>query len=173
MDVFFFVVFLVQYNNQEINKFMDNSFYLLGVLYFAVSIYNFLSHDCNKCLNLSSDESDLKDEFKKKEEGAFKKYYPRQMVGVLFFVWTCIGSFGGFPEEKFFMLNLIVSVSYFIVLCIVLIYMVITTSNETKDTYGLKKGDETCQKPFKLTEIVYFSEIILIGTILTIHYFIL
>ena len=150
---------------------MDNSFYLLGLLYFAVSIYNFLSHDPNKCLSLSYTTYDLKDKFKKKEEGVFKKYYPRQMVGLMFFVWTCIGSFGGFPEEKFFMLNFIVSISYFIVLFIVVLYMAVTTHKKSKHTHDLSKDEEICKKPFKLTEIVYFLEIILVGTILTIHYF--
>jgi hypothetical protein len=154
---------------------MDYFFYELGILYFAVSIYNFLHYDYNRCfvLGLNSNTSDLTGKLEKKEEGVFKKHYPRKVVGFMFFVWTYIGCVGGFPEGKFFILNLIVSVSYFAVVCVFVFYIALRTYKAKINACDFIEQQKDIKNPIKLTKIVYFLEIILVGAILTIHYFIL
>ena len=155
---------------------MDYFFYELGILYFAVSIYNFLYYDYNRYFGLSSASNapDLTDKLEKKErEGSFKKYYPRQVVGFMFFVWTYIGCVGGFPEEFFFKLNLIVSISYFIVVCVLVFYIAFKAFKARRNTCDFVEGKKHSKQPVKLTKIIYFLEIILIGKILIIHYFII
>jgi uncharacterized protein YacL len=157
---------------------MDNLFYLFGILYFVVSTYNFFTYDHFRDVSVDVDTniSDLVEETEEKEQEnqakTIKKYYPRYLLGLMFFIWTYIGCFGNFPEKSFFIYNLIILSIYTLILIFLgfsLAYKAYRTI-ENKFDFPIK---EKCKKKYiPLTKIVYFSEMIIVGLIITIHYLI-
>jgi hypothetical protein len=158
---------------------MDNLFYLFGILYFVVSVYNFFAYDHKRDVSVDADTniSDLVEETEIKQEQnqekSIKKYYPRHLLGFMFFVWTYIGCVGNFPEKEIFIYNMSLLLLYGLIL-IAMGFSLALKTFRTLETNSDFPKKENCQKThIPLSKIVYFLEIILVGTILIIHYFLL
>ncbi len=153
---------------------MDGFFYLFGILYFISSIYNFFSYDHKRDVGVDVDTnlSDLIEESEKKKENNSQKYYPRQMMAFLFLIWTYIGYFGDFPEKYLFLFNLIVLISNILILLSMGFMLAFKAHNilESHSCFPHKEKSKKIEIP--LTKIVYFLEIVIVGSILIIHYFI-
>lgn len=158
---------------------MDNLFYLFGILYFVVSTYNFFTYDHNRDVSVDIDTniSDLIEETEEKkqenQEETIKKYYPRYLLGFMFFIWTYIGSFGNFPEKPFFIYNLIILISYTLILIFLGFSLAYKTYRTIENNLDFPNKEKCKKKYIPLTKIIYFSEMIIVGLIITIHYFIL
>lgn len=158
---------------------MDNLFYLFGILYFIVSTYNFFTYDHNRDVSVDVDTniSDLVEETEEiqqeTQEETIKKYYPRYLLGIMFFIWTYIGCFGNFPEKTFFMFNLIVLALYSLILIVMGFSLAFKTYRIVENNLDFVEKEKCEKKYIPLTKIVYFLEIIIVGSILVIHYFLL
>ena len=156
---------------------MDKIFYLIGVLYFVFSFYNFFSYNDKKDVSVDSDTdfskiSSMYAELEKnKRENLIKRYLIR-VSNVLFFVWTYIGCIGNFPEKKLFLFNLSVLVLYVTIL--IFMGVILAVNMFKKIDYDRHTPEEIKEKKHTIqpTKIVYFLEMIIVGTIVIIHYFI-
>ena len=158
---------------------MDNLFYLFGILYFVVSTYNFFTYNHNRDVSVDVDTniSDLVDETEEIQQETqaetIKKYYPRYLLGLMFFIWTYIGSFGNFPEKTFFIYNLIILISYTLILIAMGFSLAFKTYRTIENNLEFVEKEKCEKKYIPLTKIIYFLEMVVVGTIITIHYFIL
>lgn len=154
---------------------MDNIFYFLGILYFITSAYNFFSYDHNRdvSINTNTNISELNEESEKYKCKNPEKYYPRQLIGFLFFIWTYIGCVGGFPEKKFFILNFLVLILNALVLISMGILLAFKAFNKITNRCDFTNENKSEKTAIPLTKGVYFLEMLIVGTICTIHYFIL
>jgi hypothetical protein len=158
---------------------MDNLFYLFGILYFVVSTYNFFTYDHNRDVSVDVDTniSDLLEETEEKQQEnqaeIIKKYYPRYLLGFMFFIWTYIGSFGNFPEKMFFVYNLIVLISYTLILIAMGFSLAFKTYKTIENNLEFVEKEKCEKKYIPLTKIIYFLEMVIVGSIITIHYLIL
>jgi hypothetical protein len=161
---------------------MDNIFYLLGIFYFIVSVYNFLSYNKKTQVTISSES-----EFSKIKENENvkkpQKNFPRVFLAYFFFFWTYAGCVGDFPEKKILAINLTIQIIYILFLIFTTITVFINgfkafkreqlleeyleEEDEEEDEY-----DETIRVNVPITKIVYFFEMLIIGFVLIIHYFI-
>jgi hypothetical protein len=100
----------------------------------------------------------------------YTKYYPRQLLGILFFIWTYIGYVSDLPEKHFFLINLIVLGIYLFILIFssfsIIINFIISKSPRTI----VHNKEYRKQKKIPLAKIVYFFEIILSQAIITNHF---
>jgi hypothetical protein len=158
---------------------MDNLFYFFGILYFIVSTYNFFTYNHNRDVSVDVDTniSDLVEETEKiqqeTKQKSIEKYYPRHLLGFMFFIWTYIGCIGNFPEKQIFIYNMTLLVLYGLIL-IVMGFSLALKTYKTLETNSDFPQKEKCQKKhIPLSKIVYFLEMILVGIIVTIHYIIL
>jgi hypothetical protein len=156
---------------------MDNIFYLTGVLYFVFSVYNFFAYNDKKYVSIDSDTefskiSDMYEELEKNKRKNIIKRYLIRIANVLFFVWTYIGCIGNFPEKQLFLFNLSVLILYITVL--IFMGVILAVNMFKKIDYDRYPPDEIKEKKIKIlpTKIVYFLEMIIVGTIVIIHYFI-
>jgi len=158
---------------------MDNLFYLFGILYFVFSTYNFFTYDHNRDVSVDVDTNitDLVEETEKIQQEtkgkSIKKYYPRHLLGLMFFIWTYIGSFGNFPEKTFFIYNLIILISYTLILIAMGFSLAFKTYRTIENNLEFVEKEKCEKKYIPLTKIIYFSEMVIVGTILIIHYIIL
>lgn len=154
---------------------MNNLFYLFGILYFITSVYNFFSYDHKRDVGVDIDTnlSDLVEETEKKQESTSQKYYPRQMVGFLFFIWTCVGYLGDFPEKTLFLYNLILLALNFFILILMGFMLAVKAHNILEHNWSFPHKEKSEKIEIPLTKIVYLLEIIIVGSILVIHYFLL
>ena len=158
---------------------MDNLFYLFGILYFVFSTYNFFTYDHNRDVSVDVDTNitDLVEETEKIQQEtkgkSIKKYYPRYLLGLMFFLWTYIGSFGNFPEKIFFIYNLIVLITYTLILIVMGFSLAFKTYRTIENNLEFVEKEKCEKKYIPLTKIIYFLEMVVVGTIITIHYFIL
>jgi hypothetical protein len=158
---------------------MDNLFYLFGILYFVVSTYNFFTYNHNRDVSVDVDTniSDLVDETEEIQQETqaetIKKYYPRYLLGFMFFIWTYIGSFGNFPEKPFFIYNLIILVTYALILIAMGFSLAFKTYRTIENNIEFVEKEKSEKKYIPLTKIIYFLEMNVVGSILIIHYFLL
>ena len=158
---------------------MNDLFYLFGILYFIVSFYNFFTYNHNRDVSVDVDTniSDLVEETQEKEQEnqakTIKKYYPRYLLGLMFFIWTYIGCFGNFPEKSFFIYNLIILSTYTLILIFLGFSLAYKSYRTIENNFDFPVKENKEKKYIPLTKIVYFSETIIVGLIITIHYFIL
>ena len=163
---------------------MDNIFYLLGIFYFIVSVYNFLSYNKKTHVTISSES-----EFSKIKENENvkkpQKNFPRVFLAYFFFFWTYAGCVGDFPEKKFLAINLTIQIIYILFLIFTTITVFINGFKAFKREQSLEEYleeeeddeeedeyDETIRVNVPITKIVYFFEMLIIGFVLIIHYFI-
>ena len=166
---------------------MNNIFYLIGILYFIVSVYNFLFYDKkNRAeLNSESEFSKIKENQNVKKP---EKNSPRVFLSYLFFFWTYVGCVGDFPEKFFLVINFTIQLIYIVFLILITIKVFINGFKEFKREQSLEQyleEDETqedeqeneyyktIKRNIPITKILYFFEILIIGNILIIHFFIL
>jgi hypothetical protein len=154
---------------------MNNLFYLFGILYFITSVYNFFSYDHKRDVGVDIDTnlSDLVEETEKKQERNSQMYYPRQMVAFLFFIWTCIGYLADFPEKTLFLYNLVLLALNFFILISIGFMLAVKAHNILENNWSFPHKEKSEKIEIPLTKIVYFLEIIIVGSILVIHYFLL
>lgn len=149
---------------------MDTIFYSLGVMYFIVSFYNLYTYDHSRDVSISADSniSDIIEDAEKKDEKYIQKYYPRQTLGILFFIWTYIGCVGGFPEKPLFIFNLTVLIVNILILVTMGFLLGIKAFSSVLNFKPYSQENKKNKIP--LTKIVYFLETITVGLIIGIHY---
>lgn len=153
---------------------MNNLFYLFGIIYFIISVYNFFSYDHKRDVGVDIDTnlSDLVEETEKKQERNSQMYYPRQMLAFLFFIWTCIGYLADFPEKTLFLYNLILLGLNFSILILMGFMLAFKAHNILENNWSFPHKEKSEKNEIPLTKIVYFLEIGIVGTILIFHYLI-
>jgi hypothetical protein len=154
---------------------MDNFFYSLGILYFISSAYNFFSYNGKRDvkIKLDTDSNELASQIDENKGKNLEKYYPRQLLGIFFFVWTYIGCVGNFPEKPFFLLNLSILILNALVLIFIGVYLAINTYKNMTFSYDAQEERIPATNSIQLTKIVYYFEMNISGAIIIIHYFIL
>lgn len=160
---------------------MDNIFYLLGIFYFIVSVYNFLSYNKKTQVTISSES-----EFSKiKENENVKnpiKNFPRVFLAYFFFFWTYAGCVGDYPEKKILAINLTIQIIYILFLIFTVITVFVNGFKTFKREQSLEEFleendfeddyDTIIRVNLPISKIVYFFEMLIIGFVLIIHYFI-
>lgn len=154
---------------------MDNIFYLFGILYCVVSIYNFFTYDHKRDVgvNLNTFMYEVNEKKEETKSNFIEKYYPRNLLGFMFFIWTYIGCVGDFPQRNFFIVNMVVLILYFFIILIIVFFLTVKAYRKIECNYFSKEKEKRKKIYLPLTKYVYFLEMILVAYILIIHYFIL
>ena len=153
---------------------MENIFYSLGILYFIVSYYNFISYDHKRdvCLGAKNNILDLTESQDYCKPKKSDKYYPRQLLGVLFFIWNYVGYVSDFPEKDFFLFNLFLLITHFLFLIYLGFALAVNYTNfiMNRINFSNKKVPKKLHLP--ISKIVYFIEFLSVSGILALHYLI-